>query len=93
MFQFIEWLTRSAAWLQIVASPLLIGAGIGVLLYVAYPGETGKLVAICIASAGLVAGVWWANKVRKSRGTVEFMSRVIATPELDKREAEEGSRK
>jgi hypothetical protein len=35
---------------------------------------------------GLIVGIIWATKVWKKKGTVHFMSRVMATPELDKKD-------
>lgn len=71
------------AWFQIVLSPLVIGAGIGTVLYFTNPGMITLISGIAIAALGLVIGVIWATRVRRKQGAVWFMSRVMATPELD----------
>ena len=71
------------AWLQIAASPVLIGAGIGAVFYLYHPSTVRLVIAILLFAAGLIIGIRWANKVMKKRGAVNFMSKVMATPELD----------
>lgn len=75
-------LTEGIAWLQVAASPTLIGAVLGILVGLA--GSTG--LGIIIGLTGLIIGVLWATRVSKKEGTVRFMSRTMATPELDEKE-------
>lgn len=70
-------------WLQIVASPLLIGLVIGVFIYFPNPTETRLIIAISISIFGLLIGIVWANKIWKTKGTMWFISQVSATPDLD----------
>ena len=70
-------------WLQIVASPFLIGLGIGAFIYFPDPTLTNLIIAIVISLVGLILGIIWATKIWKTKGTVWFMSRLSATPELD----------
>lgn len=70
-------------WLRIVASPLIIGSIAGFVVYLAVKGIAGILLGSLIALAGLIAGIVWANKVWKKKGTMHFMSRNIAMPELE----------
>jgi hypothetical protein len=67
------------AWLQIAASPLLIGALVGLIVGITINAGLG----IIIGLIGLVIGISWATRVSKKEGTSHYMSRIIATPELD----------
>lgn len=71
------------AWLQIVASPLLIGLGIGAYLYYKNPTIGFLILAIALGLIGIIIGILWANKVWKTKGTLWFISRVNASPDLD----------
>lgn len=84
IFRIFELITESIGWLQIVASPLLIGLIIGAIIYFPNPTTTRLVMGIIVATLGLVIGVIWATKQWKGKGTIWFMSRIMATPELDK---------
>ncbi|WP_343632932.1 hypothetical protein [Fluviicola sp.] len=77
--------TEGIAWLQIAASPTLIGVIIGVIIGLA--GNAG--LGIVVGLLGLVIGIVWAMRVSKEEGTSQFMSRTMATPELDEKESGE----
>jgi hypothetical protein len=83
---FLELMTEIFGWLQIVASPLLAGLVIGFIIYISRPDTFGILLGTSVTLIGLIAGIIWATKVWKKKGTVHFMSRVMATPELDKKD-------
>jgi hypothetical protein len=91
VFRIFELITESIGWLQIVASPLLIGLIIGAIIYFPNPNITRLVLGIIIAILGLVIGIIWATKQWKGKGTIRFMSRVMATPELDNSDEEKGS--
>ena len=84
-----ELFTESAGWLQIVASPFLIGLIAGAFVYFPKPGTARLIIAISIATTGLYIGIAWANRIWRKKGTTHFMSRIIATPELDNDNAQE----
>ena len=79
-----EYFTEIMGWLQIAVSPFLIGSVIGGLVYFSKPNTTRLVIAIIILIIGLVIGIIWATKVWRGKGTIHFMSRIMATPELDK---------
>ncbi len=79
----LEWITSFFARMQIVASPLFLGLVIGLAVYGIYQSATGLVVGIVIAALGLTVGIVFATKIWKKRGTVDFVSRVSASPELD----------
>ena len=82
-FNFFELATEIFGWLQIFASPFLIALAVGFIIYLSMPGKLGIIIAILVAVLGLIIGIIWATKTWKKKGTVNFMSRVSATPELD----------
>lgn len=81
---FFELLTEILGLLQIVASPLLAGLVLGFLIYILVADTTGIVMGVLVALVGLVIGIVCATRVWKKKGTVHFMSRIMATPELDK---------
>lgn len=81
-----DLLTELVGWLQIFASPFLTGLIIGAIIYFLKPDTSGFIIAILIAILGLVTGIVWATRVWRKKGTDHFMSRIMATPELDKNE-------
>ena len=84
-----ELFTESMGWLQIVASPSLIGIVTGFIVYLAMPDFSGAIIGISIAALGLIVGITWATRVWKRKGTIEYVSRLSATPELDNLKEEE----
>ena len=82
-FKIFENITEVIGWLQIVASPALICSGISAFIYFRNPTLNNLIIAICICILGVIGGILYANKIWKTKGTVWFMSRVNASPELD----------
>lgn len=85
---FFDILTEIVGWIQIVASPLLLGAIIGAFIYFSDPTTTRLVIGIVITSIGLIIGAIFATRVWKKSGTMHFLSRISATPELDKNDGE-----
>ena len=83
MNKVFEYIMEIIGWLQIVASPLLIGSGIGAFIYLRNPTLTNLIIGIAISMLGLIVGIIWATKIWKTKGTMWFVSQVSATPELD----------
>lgn len=85
---FFDYFTEVIGWIEIVVSPFLLTGIIGFLIYVANPNTTRLIIAIGITFAGLTAGIVFATKIWKKRGTINFVSRISASPELDNIEEE-----
>lgn len=83
VFRVFEFATEAIGWLLIVASPLLVGLAIGVIVYLFNQSAKGLVIGIIITLAGLIVGLVWATKQWKGKGTMWFLSRITATPELD----------
>lgn len=87
MHKIFEFLAEAFGWLMIVASPFLIGLIIGAVIYFSDPTEVRLIAGISFAAIGLIVGILWATKIwRSKRGTIGFLSRIMATPELDNEE-------
>lgn len=91
IFRVFEFITEVIGWLQIVASPLLIGLAVGAIIYFSDQTTTRLLIGIAVATGGLIVGIVWATKQWKGKGTIWFVSRIMATPELDKADEEKKS--
>jgi hypothetical protein len=83
MHKVFEFIMEIIGWLQIVASPLLIGLGIAGFIYFPNPTETRLIIAIIVSVLGLTIGIVWANRIWKTKGTMWFVSQISATPDLD----------
>ena len=67
-------------WIAIFSSPLLIGLALAFILYLNAP----KLawLSIGIAGLGVLAGILFAERVRRKYGCTNYMSRLISTPDF-----------
>lgn len=91
MSRFFNLFTEIIGWLQIADSPFLIGLAVAALLYFQNPSDARFILAVIITFAGLITGIIWATRVWKRKGTIQFLSRISATPELDNKEEEHPS--
>lgn len=83
MFKLLEKITELIGWFQIVISPTLLGLGIGCIVYFNFQNLAGLISGIIISIIGLIFGIVLATKKFKTTGTIHFLSRVSATPELN----------
>lgn len=79
----LESITEILGWLQIVISPTIIGIGLGLIFYSNFENTTGLIFAIIISIIGFIIGIVFATKKYKTTGTIRFLSRISATPEID----------
>ena len=79
-----EETTEIVGWLQIFLSPFIISLIVAIIIYVAFDSTLSIIVSILILIIGIGTGIGLANKIYKSKeGTMHFVSRVSASPELD----------
>lgn len=83
MFKVISFLIEVANWFRIVISPTLIGVILGGVFYYLFQNQIGKILWTICTIIGCLLGVIWASRIWKKQGTTTFISKVIATPELD----------
>ncbi|MCC3153843.1 hypothetical protein Q3A66_13020 [Hymenobacter sp. BT770] len=84
--KIIERLLSVLGWLQIFISPAIIGAVTGAFIWLALRGSLGIVLGLSMGILGCFAGSVFAEKARRGKGTIEFMSRTIAHPELREKE-------
>jgi len=73
-------------WLKIVASPVLGGCLVGLVVYLSFPVTWAIIVAALLILLGLVFGILMANKIYKTEGTMNFLARPMRNPELDNKD-------
>ena len=88
MIRFLQLFTETIGWLRIALSPFLIALLIGAIIYFNLHNTLGVVLGIGIAGIGLIIGIVWATRVWKKQGTVEFVSRVNASPEYNRKDKE-----
>lgn len=81
-------MAEAIGWLQIVASPMLIGVGIAAGLYYLFPHPFTVFIAIAIVVIAFVCGAKWATNIARKRGTIQFLSGTNSSPELNKQDDE-----
>ena len=64
----------------------LIGTLIGIGVYILRPDLTGLIIAIIIASIGLLTGIIWATKVWRKGSTMDYTT--IGSHDFDKYDKE-----
>ena len=77
---FFETIIDAFSWLKIVASPTILGIGIGYACQ--YYLDSDFLFGF-FSVAGIVLGIYWANKIAKKHGTTNYLSKVNASPDID----------
>jgi len=66
-----------------MASPTLIGAFIGIVVYANKTDEIGLIIGVLITLCGIVCGILLANWAKRKMGTTEFMAKINASPDID----------
>ena len=80
---FFDYMTEVIGWLQIFASPFLAGLVIAAIIYFSKSNILRLIIAIGVALIGFIVGIVFATRIWKKQGTIHFVSRIMATPELD----------
>ena len=86
---FIEKFVFLIGWLRIVLSPLAIGVIVGFIVSKGFAGTSGITIGVGCALIGLIIGIIWAERVRKREGSMNFLGKVNASPELNNPEEKE----
>ena len=89
MHKIFEIITEVVGWILITLSPTLLGIVFGLVIYNYLPNPIGIIFGILVAISGLIIGMIWATKKFRTTGTIHFLSRISATPELDNLNSEE----
>jgi len=81
-------LIEALFWLLLCLSPILI---FGLMSVFAYSIFHSKELSIGICVVGIIAGIFFAEKIRKKYGTSRFYGRLLRTPELETKDADDQS--
>ena len=84
MIKAIKWLVKALFWLQAFACPLLVFGLLSFFLY--NKGEQNKIIAFILLGSGIVAGVFFAEWIRKKYGLEKFFSNAYGSGGSDKPE-------
>ncbi len=80
----IEKFVYLLGWLRIFISPFSAGAIGGFLYWRNNPdSKTSMFIGAGIALVGMIIGIVWAEFVRRKSNTIDFISKVDASPDLD----------
>ncbi len=86
MQKLFELITEIIGWIQIVLSPTLIGMLFGIIVYGTFQNQTGEIIGLALVAIGFIIGIIWATKKFKTTGTINFLSKISSTPDLDKKQ-------
>ncbi|TXF76049.1 hypothetical protein [Chryseobacterium sp.] len=78
-----EKTTETIGWLRIFLSPFLIGLIISAVIYFSYPNIWTMIASCAVLALSVVLGAKMASNAAKEHGTMNYISRTAATPELD----------
>jgi len=82
-----EETTEIIGWIEIFLSPFLIGLVLATIIYFSFDSILATIISILIAIIGTFFGIKFATKIYNSKeGTIHFVSRVSASPEVDEEE-------
>lgn len=77
IFKILKALIELIGWLQIMIAPSLIGFVIGGIVYYNIPTLFGLYIGIGLFGVGVISGIFWATKIYKTTGTINFLSRIL----------------
>jgi hypothetical protein len=81
--KILEFITEIIGWIQIFISPFAIGIIIALIVYYLKQDNIGIVIASVFCVAGFIFGIVLATRSWKNGGTNNFLSRTMASPELD----------
>jgi len=80
--KFIERLLGWIGWIQIFILPSSFGGIVGFATYNYLMNVWGVSLGILSLLIGFAVGFLWAEKIRQKGGTVKFLSKVNASPDV-----------
>ena len=84
-FETFEKASEIIGWIQIFISIFLLSAVISALVYFPFQNLLTLILGCIILAMGIFFGIKLANKKFKKEGTIQFLSRISASPELDEK--------
>ena len=75
MKKVFDLLIESIFWLAIFASPFLVSFAIGTIIYIS--NESLLWLSIAILVIGFIAGIFFAEKIRRKHGCENYISKLF----------------
>lgn len=88
MTKILTFIVELIGWIQIIFFPSLVGLILGATVYYYKHDLLGLILGIGILIVGFIAGILLANRIRKKKGIINFLSRVRGTPAFNSNERE-----
>ena len=88
LMKIIALLIEVVGWIKIVFSPTLAAALLAGIIVYNKQDEDGIAIGVSVITAGFIIGIVWAVYVWRKYGTMNFLSRISASPGLNKPENE-----
>lgn len=83
LFKFFDEISELIGWFLIVLRATSLSFLVGCVVYICLQGAAGLVLGIAIMLLGMFLGVLFATRKFKTTGTIDLLSKVNATPELD----------
>jgi len=81
MLKIIAVFVHICLWLKVAISPVLIGAATSAIICIVR-GEINIYIVTSFTGVGLIVGIFWAEKIRRTIGLSAFHGRLIGNPEI-----------
>lgn len=81
--KFVKFITEALFWLNIFIVPVLVSLISGYALYYFAATQWALACSVILVIAGVVSGILWAERVRKTVGCSVYVNRIFSSPDLD----------
>jgi hypothetical protein len=82
-FWWLEKIIDIFYWIRIFISPTLLGLIFGGIIFASMQNIFGIILGSIVFIVGIIIGFKWAEKARKTIGTVNFSARPMNIPEIN----------
>ncbi len=72
----LAFLAELFYWFNIFLCPVLIMGTAAYIVYKNYPSNPGFILSVTIASLGVITGIYFAERIRRTIGCATFMTRI-----------------
>jgi hypothetical protein len=91
MYKVIQIAFELIGWIKIALSPCIISTALGIFIYSTFPNIITLSAAVVLSLIGIGLGIYLANKAWRKEGTMNFLSRPLYMPELERKPTSESS--
>ena len=83
MIKFLKFVTNCYYWIQVFAAPFLIFGIIALIIFSYF--QKYEIVAYILLGVGIIAGIFFAEYVRRKHGYDVFFSKVFGSADIDEK--------